>query len=82
MQLWSRELGSDLAAVGELKSKMPAAETDYRDLSDTELEAKLVAIHTVTLKAAGIKEKYDATLKADDRDRDRFKGSSVRADAG
>jgi hypothetical protein len=75
MQIWMNEFESNLAAVKKLEQQLSAVGTDYSDLSDTKLEAKLVEVDALTIKANAIKQTYSASIAQDDRDRERLKDS-------
>jgi hypothetical protein len=70
MQQWLSELDIDLLEVKLLESHLPAADTEYADLSDMELDIRLVEILGLSLRADILADKYRAPLSADDRDRE------------
>jgi uncharacterized membrane protein YccC len=70
MQQWLSELDIDLLEVKLLESHLPAADTEYADLSDMELDIRLVEILGLSLRADILADKYRAPLSAHDRDRE------------
>jgi hypothetical protein len=70
MQKWLSELEIDLLEVKLLESQLPAADTDYADLSDLELDIRLVEILGLSFRADGLADKYRLPLPADDRERE------------
>ncbi len=67
---WNAECEKDLAAAKLLESEVPDPTSSFEELTHSELEAKLVAVHAAQSKATGLSEKYRASLASDDKDRD------------
>jgi hypothetical protein len=68
---WLNDLDIDSLEVKHLGLQVPAADTDYKDLSDMELDIRLLEILALSLRANCLAEKYRAWLPADDRNRER-----------
>lgn len=75
---WHSELEADLAAVRSLEAELPHVNADYTALNHSVLEAKLVAVHAIRIKAVRFRGKYDTALAADDREREHIR-ADVRA---
>lgn len=69
MKIWDGEVEEDKKKLGHLKEKAPSPTTKYDDLSPSELESQLVAIHKLRGQISDLTEKYRASLKADDEER-------------
>ncbi len=79
LQQWLCELDVDLAEAELLKSQLPAADADYKPLSDMEVEIELVEVLALSLRANPLTEKYrasisdpDASISVDDTGREVF----------
>jgi hypothetical protein len=64
---------NDLAEAQKMVEKLPISETDYSSFSQNELEKMLVQVHKETRQATLLKEKYDAEVAKDDKERDRIR---------
>jgi hypothetical protein len=78
LKKWVSEWKVDLAAVTSMQAELPTSDADYASLGHSVLEAKLVAVHAFHAKAVRLREKYDASLAADDREREHIR-ADVRA---
>lgn len=58
LQQWQAELEIDLLEVELLASQLPAPDTEYRHLSDMELDIRLVEILALSLRADCLADKY------------------------
>jgi hypothetical protein len=58
MQQWQSELEVDLSEVQLLASQLPAPDIEYRNLSDLELDIRLVEILALSLRADCLADKY------------------------
>lgn len=73
LQLWLSEYETDLSAAKSLESEVPDPSADYVNLAHSELEAKLVALHSLRSKAVHLSEKYHASLASDDKEREQIR---------
>lgn len=74
-QKWATQWEQDLSAADEMLSKLPSLENDYSSFSQKELEARLVSLHREAALATKLKEKYEAEVAADEKERDRIRAS-------
>jgi hypothetical protein len=72
MEAWTQQLTADLAAVRALQSRVDTSDNKYDQLTEHELEDKLVEVHGLTATVNQYADKYRAALAADDRDRERI----------
>jgi len=72
MQAWLRDIDADRAALPALQATLQAAPDDYRSLTAAGLEDKLVELHRLGSKVKQLVEKYQASLAADDREREQL----------
>jgi hypothetical protein len=77
MVKWKQGVEVDKNVVKQLSQNAPSADENYDDLSPRELESKLVRIHRLQVQLDGLREKYDAAVRADDEER-----KHIREDAG
>lgn len=70
LQQWLGELDLDLSEVELLRSQLPAADSDYKFLSDLDAEIKLVEILALSLRASALAEKYSTSISVQDSDRE------------
>ena len=68
---WNQTCQMDRSKVAALWGQLPERGVDYRRLPSEELEAALVAIDEVRVKAGRLREKYRGSMSADDRVRGR-----------
>lgn len=66
---WESAVATDRATLAELAGQLPAAVTDYRDLSPEALETRLVEIHTLTTRLGELRVRYTTALADDDNTR-------------
>lgn len=69
MELWSKEVESDLAAISNLSNVAPKADGNYTAMNQRELESALVEVHKSQVEINSIKQKYAAALQEDDEAR-------------
>lgn len=70
---WLSEWETDFRTVKSLQAELPSTNVEYTQLDSLGLEAKLVAIHALHLRANQILEKYNASLAADDIEREHLR---------
>jgi hypothetical protein len=70
---WRRDLEADRSVAKALQATLPPAPNDYTSLTHTELEAKLVELHSLRSKVMRLSEKYQAELAADDKEREHLR---------
>jgi hypothetical protein len=75
-EFWRSELESDLKTAHALEAELPDAAQTSRLSKPENLESKLVEIHALAGKAAGLRDKYRMALASDDKEREH-----IRADA-
>jgi hypothetical protein len=73
MVQWLGEWDADLAAARSLKAGVPGANADYAALTHADLEAKLIAVHALEIRAAQLRDKYRAALADDDKRREQIR---------
>jgi hypothetical protein len=66
LQQWLCELDLDLAEAELLRSQLPAADADYKALSDMDVEIELVEVLALSLRASPLTEKYRASISVSD----------------
>lgn len=74
-QKWATQWELDFGAATEMITKLPKSDSNYSSMSHSELEERLVHIHTELARANKLKEKYEVELAADNKERDRIRGS-------
>ena len=70
--LWNQACETDRMEVATLRRQLPVLEIDYRKYQAEELEAALVAMYELRGKAGRLREKYQASMSADDKARDQI----------
>jgi hypothetical protein len=81
-QLWNLACENDRAELAGLRAQLPEPGIDYRRMLPEELEAALVAVDELRVKASCLRDKYNAAMSADDKMRDRIQArhhASVQA---
>ncbi|GAO37738.1 hypothetical protein SCT_3174 [Sulfuricella sp. T08] len=73
LQQWLSECEADLSAAKTLEAEVPDPSANYEHLAHSELETKLVAVHSLQSKATRLSEKYHAALAADDKEREQIR---------
>jgi hypothetical protein len=76
---YKAEWKSDLKAAHDLLREVrevPNADETYQRSKHRELETKLVEVHALATKAKGLRDKYEAALASDEKEREQ-----IRADA-
>jgi hypothetical protein len=68
MAKWLADWESDLAVAKRMNDQLPTAD-EYSTIGTSDLEAKLVAMHTVIGDALKLQKKYDAGIAEDDQHR-------------
>jgi hypothetical protein len=71
-KLWVTEWEADMSSIRSLAAEQLALETDYSSFSPEALEAKLIGVHTLQSRATNLRRRYDASVAADDKARDRI----------
>jgi hypothetical protein len=69
---------SDLKAAQDLARELPDADETYQRLKHQDLETKLVEVHALATRAAGLRDKYLASLASDTKNREHIR-ADVRA---
>ncbi|WP_139351545.1 hypothetical protein [Rhodanobacter sp. C06] len=72
MQGWRIELEADLARIKELEAALPPADANYKGHSSERLESLLVDRHVLQTEAMKLRDKYEAAMKRDDKDREQI----------
>lgn len=75
---WKSELENDLKTVHALACEFPDAKETYQRSKPQKLENKLVEVHALAAKAAQLRNKYEAALASDDKDRDHIRAEVHR----
>ena len=73
LQQWISDWEADISAAKLLESEVPGPSTNFENLAHSELETKLVAVHSVQSKVTRLSEKYHTTLAADDKEREQIR---------
>jgi hypothetical protein len=68
LQQWLCQLDLDLSEVELLKSQLPAADADYKALSDMDVEIELVEVLALSLRASPLTEKYRSSISVQETD--------------
>lgn len=79
MTKWLEDWGKDSTQLDLIKSTLPPTDNSYDDLTYTELESKLVDVHSLSLKKMQLQEKYNAILVADEAQRAQLKNAAQAA---
>ena len=78
-QAWEERCSTDMKEVGSLKDALPSSDNDHAAINDhAELEARLVTIHDLTMKANDLRAKYEGELADDQKTRDRLVSADPR----
>ena len=72
-KIWTDEWESDLKISHALAGELPAADETYQRSKRENLESKLVEVHALAAKAAGVRDKYLAALASDDKEREHIR---------
>lgn len=75
MQSWLAEFDEDVAMGSSFNAGLSAPSADYSALSHEELETKLVEVHVLHQKVKRLRDKYQASIAQNDRERE-----NIRAD--
>lgn len=78
MEKWKQEVEADKNTAKQLLQNAPAADKSYDDLTPRELESTLVEVHRLQVQVDGLRNKYDAAVRADDEERKHIR-EDVRA---
>ena len=70
--VWNQACETDRMEVATLRRQLPQLEIDYRKYEPEELEAALIAMYELRAKAGRLREKYQASMSADDKARDQI----------
>jgi hypothetical protein len=76
--IWKAELESDLRAAQALACELPDSKEAYQVSGPRKLENNLVEVHVLAAKAAQLRNKYEAALASDDKDRDHIRANVRR----
>jgi hypothetical protein len=63
-----REMDLDLSEAERLRSQSSAADSDYNDLSDMNVEIKLVEVLALSLRASTLADKYRTSISTQETD--------------
>lgn len=66
---WIGECDEDIAKVKALMDVLPNPDDQHLDLSPTDLETKLVEVHSLQDAVSRFRRKYDDSIATDDKDR-------------
>lgn len=69
LEQWLANWDTDISTANSLELEVPNPSSDFADLKHRELEARLVNVHSVYLKATQLSEKYNGALAMDDKKR-------------
>ena len=72
-KLWEESLATDRARVQALRSELPDREKSFATASQSDLEAELLNLHSISNEALAMREKYLGEIQADDRQRDHLR---------
>lgn len=78
MQQWKKEVEDDKTTLGKMLQNAPNTEEDYEILEEKELETRLVRVHEFQGEIDKLKEKYEAAIRSDDKDRERIREAPSR----
>jgi hypothetical protein len=67
---WLTELELDLSEAERLRSQLPAADPDYKFLSDMDVDIELVEVLALSLRASALAEKYRVSISVQETDRE------------
>lgn len=81
MQGWQQHWEQDLAAVQDLPQRLPCVDFNFDKATHKSLEHKLIEVHKLRGLADRFANKYEASLAADDGDRDHLR-ADVRSRTG
>jgi hypothetical protein len=70
LQQWLTELELDLSEAERLRSQLPAADPDYKFLSDVDVDIALVEVLALSLRASALAEKYRVSISVQETDRE------------
>lgn len=76
--IWNGELENDFKTAHALAGDLPNVMETYRNSKPQALEDKLVEVHALAAKAAQLRNKYEAALASDDKDRDYIRENAGR----
>lgn len=79
--IWRAELESDLKTAQALVRELPDSQETYQGSKPRKLENTLVGVHALAARAAQLRNKYEAALASDDKDRDHIR-ANVRSGVG
>ena len=75
MVRWRSMWEADSAESNAIIERLPDLKSNYQELTHEQLESRLVKAHTELLSARQLKEKYDAEIEKDDKERERIKAA-------
>jgi hypothetical protein len=77
-EIWRAGFESDLKVAHTLAAELPAADETHQHSKPENLESKLVEIHALAAKAAGLRDKYVAALASDEKEREHIRAEAHR----
>ena len=72
MKKWLEEWDGDLALAEAMVASAPSQSSEYATLDQTALEEKLIKAHAAMSNTRALREKYDAMLATDDKEREQI----------
>ena len=73
MEEWNSDVETDRATVAQLSEAIPNEGEKFKTLNTEDLESKLVDIHKTQVEVNQIRDRYNAALLEDDRQRDHIR---------
>ena len=74
MGAWTDGMTADLETAKQIESDLPPKLLSLERVSHAELENRIVAVHRLSLAAQAVKEKYEASMQRDEKQRIEFQG--------
>jgi hypothetical protein len=72
-EVWKNNCKTDRAEAKTLAAELPVEAHDYLGMSESELEAALVKVHELRLRANRLRQKYERQLSLDDKQREELR---------
>jgi len=79
MDEWNRNVEIDRATIAQLSDAIPNEGEEFKNLNTEELESKLVDIHKTQGEVNQIRDRYNAAMIEDDRQRDHLRSHTKAA---
>jgi hypothetical protein len=73
MAKWRQDVETDKSTAKQLSQQAAATEKDYDNLTPKELESTLVEVHRLQVQVNELRNKYDAAVRADDKEREHIR---------